>query len=257
MKKISSFKFRTFLIIALSLIGPLYIYGHNCNDEINKESISPAKADKTVGSSKKISILGDSYSTFSEYIPEGFLTWYMPDPTDGRTDVTQVDQTWWNIFINENGYQLEKNNSYSGSTICNTGYDQKDYSDRSFITRVNQLGNPDLIFVYGGTNDSWANSLIGEFVYNDWTSEQLKYFRPATAFLASELKKLYPQAEIVFLINGEDIIKNEIISSLQEICNHYGITYVMINDIEKMSGHPDKIGMRQIVNQIEVALNVK
>ena len=206
---------------------------------------------------KKVSILGDSYSTFSGYIPEDFISWYMPVPKEGRpTDVTEVEQTWWDIFIKKHGYQLEKNNSYSGSTICNTGYNKQDYSDRSFITRTDQLGNPDLILVYGGTNDSWANSPLGEFVYQDWSQEQLKTFRPATAYLANELKQKYPQAQIVFLINGPDILKSEIISSMKEICDHYGLQYVMINDIDKMSGHPDQKGMQQIVEQLEEALGL-
>lgn len=203
----------------------------------------------------KVSILGDSYSTFAGYIPEGFIAWYMPVPKEGRsTDVTKVEQTWWDIFIKNSGYQLETNNSYSGSTICNTGYDKKDYSDRSFITRVGQLGNPDLILVYGGTNDSWANSPLGDFVYSDWTPKQLKQFRPAAAYLANELIQTYPNAKIVFLVNGEDIIKPEVVSSLREICNHYGLQYLMIENIDKMSGHPDQKGMIQIADKLENAL---
>lgn len=223
-------------------------------------SITTQQSDQADSQQKKsplkVSILGDSYSTFAGYIPENFIAWYMPVPKEGRpTDVTSVDQTWWDIFIKENGYELEKNNSYSGSTICNTGYNREDYSDRSFISRVNQLGNPDLILVYGGTNDSWAGSPLGDFVYSDWTDKQLKSFRPATAYLANELKKVYPNARIAFLVNGPDILKPEIIESMQKICNHYGIEYVMIEDIDKMSGHPSQKGMKQIVAQLNEALS--
>lgn len=201
---------------------------------------------------KKVSILGDSYSTFKGYIPEDFIAWYLPVPKEGRpTDVTEVEQTWWDIFIKKHGYQLETNNSYSGSTICNTGYSKQDYSDRSFINRVDQLGNPDLILVYGGTNDSWAGSPLGKYVYEGWTPKQLYSFRPATAYMLSELKRLYPKARILFMVNGPDVLKPEIITSIQEICNHYGVEYVMINDIDKMSGHPDQKGMLQIVDYLD------
>lgn len=206
---------------------------------------------------KKVSILGDSYSTFEGYIPKGFISWYKKVPKKGRpTDVTEVEQTWWDIFLKEHGYVLEKNNSYSGSTICNTGYAGNDYSDRSFISRVDQLGNPDLILVYGGTNDSWAESPLGDFVYENWTKKQLYSFRPAVAFMLSELKRLYPNAEIKVMINGLDITKQEIISSLQEISDHYGIQHIIINDLQKMSVHPDQVGMRQIVEQLDSALNL-
>ena len=248
-------KFIICLILIFSVFHSSCAQGRR--EQINNDStgISIQTTDSLPATPKKVSILGDSYSTFAGYIPENFIAWYMPQPKEGRpTDVTKVEQTWWDIFLKKNGYQLETNNSYSGSTICNTGYEKQDYSDRSFITRVGQLGNPDLILVYGGTNDSWANSPIGEFVYSDWTKNQLKTFRPATAYLLSELQRIYPNAEIVFLVNDENILKPQIISSIREICDHYGVKYVMMNDIEKMSGHPDQKGMLQIAEQLENSL---
>lgn len=202
---------------------------------------------------KKVSILGDSYSTFEGYVPSNFISWYKPIPKKGRvTDVTDVDQTWWKIFIDKNGYELEQNNSYSGSTICNTGYGKKDYTDQSFVTRRTDLGNPDLILVFGGTNDSWADSPIGEYVWDGWTKQQLYAYRPATSYLLSELQKIYPNAEVVVLIN--DMVKPEITESTIEICNHYGVKYVQLHDIAKKSDHPDAKGMIQIVDQLEAVL---
>lgn len=96
---------------------------------------------------KSISILGDSYSTFEGYLqPDTNSIWYYVSPRQ-QTDVTSVKQTWWHKFIKENNYRLCVNNSFSGATICNTGYRNEDYSDRSFITRMDQLGCPDVIFV--------------------------------------------------------------------------------------------------------------
>lgn len=94
---------------------------------------------------KSISILGDSYSTFEGYLqPDTNSIWYYVSPRQ-QTDVTSVKQTWWHKFIKENNYRLCVNNSFSGATICNTGYRNEDYSDRSFITRMDQLGCPDVI----------------------------------------------------------------------------------------------------------------
>lgn len=207
---------------------------------------APCASEETApAAAPKVSILGDSYSTFEGFIPEGYIAWYKPVPKEGRpTDVTQVDQTWWSIFMEENGYELEANNSYSGSTVCNTGYEGKDYSDRSFVNRVGLLGNPDLILVFGGTNDSWAGSPMGEFVWCDWTDEQLKAYRPATACMVSRLQSLYPRARLVLI--GNDEIKDEVKESTAEICAHYGVEYVQLEGIEKMSGHPDRNGMRKI-----------
>ena len=69
-----------------------------------------------------VAVLGDSYSTFQGYIPEGNASWYFTRP-QGDNDVVRVEDTWWHQFCAKNGYELVLNESWSGSTICNTGYD--------------------------------------------------------------------------------------------------------------------------------------
>lgn len=124
-------------------------------------------------SKKSVSILGDSYSTFEGYLqPDTNSIWYYTIPRH-KTDVVSVRQTWWHQFIKENDYRLCVNNSFSGATICNTGYRQADYSDRSFITRMDELGCPDVIFIFGATNDCWAGAPLGEYKYGGWTKEDL------------------------------------------------------------------------------------
>ena len=82
----------------------------------------------------RVSILGDSYSTYQYYIPEGNEPWYFDPVRTDLTDVSDVRQTWWWQVVHDGGFILEKNDSYSGSTICYTGYNDDDYSPRSFIT---------------------------------------------------------------------------------------------------------------------------
>lgn len=95
-----------------------------------------------------VSILGDSYSTFQGHMsPDTNLVWYYSKPKLEQTDVTDVKQTWWQQLIREKGWRLVTNNSYSGATICNRGYDGKDYTDRSFLTRAKTLGSPDVILI--------------------------------------------------------------------------------------------------------------
>ncbi len=203
----------------------------------------------TASAQKKVSILGDSYSTFRGYIPQHYDVYY---PIEGN-DVKAVEQTWWSLFIAGNGYQLEKNNSWSGSTICNTGYGKGDFSDRSFFTRVNMLGNPDIIFVFGGTNDSWAGSPIGEYKYKNWSKSDLYSFRPALAYLLTELKMFYPSAEIYFLLNSE--LSAEINESTFEICRRCDIPVIALKDIDKQMGHPSIEGMKAISDQINEFIN--
>ena len=194
--------------------------------------------------SKKVSILGDSYSTFIGIIPANYSSFY---PND-RNDVTEIGQTWWSLYIQAKGYTLEKNDSWGGTTICGTGYGRMDSSRNNFISRVDSLGNPDLIFVFGGTNDAWANSPMGEYQYSDWTKEDCKNFRPAVACLIDMLKQRYPNAEFCFILNSE--LKESVNESMREICNHYNVKLVELHDIEKQNGHPSINGMKSICEQL-------
>lgn len=195
-----------------------------------------------------VSILGDSYSTFENYIPVGNDTWYATTPWENRTDVVDVKQTWWWQLISEGGYILGVNDSWSGSTISYTGYRGEDYKDRSFITRLPRLGSPDILLIFGATNDSWTDGPIGDFIYENPTLGHLYEFRPAMAKLLSEAQNRFPGTRIVFIINTE--LKDKITSSIIEICRHYGVEYLQLKDIDKLSGHPSVKGMKEIKNQI-------
>ncbi len=194
---------------------------------------------------RKVSILGDSYSTFKGKIPEGYAVFY---PLQGN-DVQNVEETWWSQLISECGYQLEMNNSYSGSTICNTGYNRQDYSDRAFVSRMNELGNPDILFIFGGTNDAWANSPVGEYKYRGIEKKDLYSFRPAMAYLLDGLRSLYPDTKVYFLLNTE--LKEEINESVKTICEHYSVPVIVLHDIDKQISHPSKAGMTSIATQIK------
>ena len=204
---------------------------------------------------KKVSILGDSYSTFYGHVsPAANLCWYGVPGEKKENDVTKVEETWWYRFIHEHGFQLERNNSYSGSTVCHTGYEKADYSDRSFITRMKALGCPDIIFIFGATNDYWAKSPLGEYKYADWSKKDLYSFRPAMAYMLDTMIDYYPNVEIYFLLN--DGLGNEITESVRTICKHYQIDCIELKELDKMSGHPSVKGMKQISEQVKAYMAV-
>ncbi|MBP5719925.1 MAG: hypothetical protein J6W82_02525, partial [Bacteroidales bacterium] len=45
----------------------------------------------TFAQTKKVSVLGDSYSTFKGSNPDGYAPFY----PDANNDVKEVEQTWW------------------------------------------------------------------------------------------------------------------------------------------------------------------
>lgn len=202
-----------------------------------------------VAQTKAVSILGDSYSTYEDFVtPATNELWYYAKNSEQKTDVKNVRQTWWHQVIKENGWRLAVNNSYSGATISYTGYDGNDYSPRSFNTRMDNLGQPDIIFIFGATNDSWAGSPIGDFKYEGIKKADLYEFRPALAHMLRWMTDRYVNTEIYFILNTE--LKDEINTSVKTICEHYGVPVITLTEVDKISGHPSVKGMRQIADQV-------
>lgn len=199
-------------------------------------------------------VLGDSYSTFEGCIPEGYNTWYYKK-IQNPTDVDDVRQTWWKQLLESTDSNLVRNSSFSGTTICNTGY-HGDCSDTSFIGRFDKLvqagyfeENPvDTLFVFGGTNDSWADAPLGELLYADWSKEALFSVLPAVCYLMHRLKSTLPQTRILFVINTG--LKPEIANGIKTACAMFGLENIELKDIAKQDGHPNQEGMTQIKEQI-------
>ena len=76
-------------------------------------------------------------------------------------------------------------------------------------------------------------------------------FRPALACLLDKLQKTYPKATIYSLLNSE--LREEINESMREVCKHYGVQLIELQDIEKQNGHPSIKGMESICQQIIAA----
>ena len=201
----------------------------------------------------RVRILGDSYSTFAGWIPQDYAAFYGP----GIGSVDAVEKTWWHRLLRETGSELLRNGSYSGTTVCNTGYDGCYCPDTSFVGRVQRdLAEPegptDTVLVFGGTNDSWAGSPVGEPCYEGWSEEALRSFAPAFCYLLAYLGTHEPEARVAVLINTE--LRPEIAEAMAEIGQHYGAEVVRLQDIEKTEGHPTARGMEQIKDQVLEAL---
>lgn len=201
-------------------------------------------------------IIGDSYSTFEKFVPDGYGVYYF-EKGRPETDVTKVGQTWWHQVITEANLNLILNNSWSGSTICYTGYNNTDCSkSSSFIYRLHTLiaqgffdkNNIDTVFVFGGTNDSWADAPLGTMKYENWEKDDLYSVLPAICYFLKILKDKLPKADIYCLINTE--LKPEISAGMRKACQIYGITEILFDIIDKSCGHPTIKGMQDIKNTV-------
>ena len=87
----------------------------------------------------KVLIFGDSYSTYTGYVPEGYACYYPPTNLE-RPSLGGVNETWWHSLISETSSELILNDSWSVSTVVYYGYGRADTpKTSSFINRLNKM----------------------------------------------------------------------------------------------------------------------
>ena len=184
--------------------------------------------------SKRVSILGDSISTFaspyesfegSKWAPEGCVTNYPGNRLrypDG--DITEVNQLWWKIVIDYFGWSLGINDSWAGSRISWDGTEDTDsthtrpshvgeniyFGSPTRIGHLGENGTPDIIFIFGGTNDinHLATSQIGTLPTDDPSGYDqtaldalaVDTFKDAVTAMVLRMQYAYPSAKIIALM---------------------------------------------------------
>ena len=202
---------------------------------------------------EKIIIFGDSYSTFKGYIPEGYASYY---PVETHKDIFDASKTWWKMLADETGSEIILNNSWSGSTVCNIGWRGDCSNTSSFICRLNKLkeagffdkNNIDRVFVFGGTNDSWIGNPFGEVKYYDWTNDDLNIPLPGYCYFMDKLLNIVKKEKVHVIVNCG--LKTEFENGIVALCNHYGVGYTLLSEIDKIAGHPTYLGITKIKTQI-------
>ena len=136
----------------------------------------------------KINFLGDS-------ITEGVGT-------------TSPDNIYHALLKKEAGLKIARNYGIGGTRFAiqkGTPERPKDnYVDiNSFCERFDQMDDDaDVVVVFGGTNDSWANAPLGEMMYKDWTTKDLYCVLPAIGYLLNLLKEIENKEISLLYINA-------------------------------------------------------
>ena len=202
----------------------------------------------------RVSIIGDSISTYEGWLTSGYRTYYP------RGTVDSVTQTYWYKLINNlmKNAKLDTNGSWTGSCVtrcANSSYSGNHWYGHEFGARVmtDGLGKPDVIIFFGGTNDS--NNVGGTVLYTGYSSftdssttipedsvfESLfatadaatnltavkalddTTFIPAYIKMIRTLNVMYPKAKVLMLIG--DHIRPSMRSSILKIGAHYNAKY--------------------------------
>ncbi len=215
---------------------------------------------KTLLSGKKVSVIGDSISTYLNVSNNGDANsttasnkvYYGSgkDPVFGHSLDNRVrqSQTWWQKTINNYGMQLNVNNSFSGSWVTDTRPEAAACNDRAVNLHTNSGVKPDIIAAYIGVNDFGSGNRPCNQTFDDafftrvesgnYTSPYVKgdytiptYFDEGYALMIYKMKTAYPDADIFcFTIpatkgrDGELLQKYN--NAIRSIAEHYGFTVV-------------------------------
>ena len=222
---------------------------------------------------KKVSILGDSVSTYDGEIPSGYAHQYP------NGDVTTFSDTWVGQLLEETGMELEVLEAYAGSRVTQTG---ELASGSHFVDdeRISNLGNPDVIIVFGGTNDLFQENppAVGEIPdYFSVSADDFNKaeFAGAYLYLLMKLKERYTNARIyccnvtdftrditsAYWKNGNGLSKQKMGEIISKCCDIAGATFIDLLKCgmtwHNYSGyaydgnlHPNKNGMKLIAEYI-------
>lgn len=229
-----------------------------------------------------VSIMGDSISTYENYIPDGYYNFF---PMDGT--LTDVSETWWKPLVDDLGLELYANASSSGSTCVgdSTGADSPQCGCNAL--RTNGLCGPDealpdMIWVYMGTNDLLRTTPLGD---NDGTRKvtegQVGHFSDAYTLILDKLLRKYPDTRIycftltqignwgtetpfVEYVNAAGLCAEDYNACIRQIAANKGCEVVELYDcgievgnLQSMAPdgvHPSPEGMRCIENAVRSAL---
>lgn len=161
----------------------------------------------------KLSLLGDSISSYIGTVPSGNDTYYKGN----NSGVSSPDQMWWSVLCALTGMNPLVIDGYSGSGV--TQLEDSAHVNKipmSSDTRCGRLHsgsvNPDIILIAGGVNDyTYAMSAQSEpLAWDGITTPVLgNSFTEAYACMIKKLQTNYPQAMVIplttwFTMRGDD-----------------------------------------------------
>ena len=180
-------------------------------------------------------VLGNSISTYYDYLPPGYAVYY----TAGREkdDGIQVGDQWWMQLSRLSGLSFLANASWSGSRVAADELNSNaPFLSNHRVKALGRAGAPDFIFIAGGTND-WSISRVplGEYRTENFTDSVT--FRGAYQRLLWKLTTWYtdvrvvclsilPRAESVTQKNGKGWSQADANASIKHIAEQFGQYYI-------------------------------
>lgn len=202
----------------------------------------------------KIALIGDSITTWQGYTPYPNNYQY---PKAKYTDLTSVEQSYWWKLIYEKmpSAELDVNTSYTGT--CIQEHNSKGHPGYCFLRRYDDMEDPDVVLINGGTNDSRSYELpVGSHNF-DLSLEELDEYQFAQAYdkLIRLIRRDYPKAKIMIIIGDAMQSYPKYRDVAIELASHYNLPYAMVMFADRNAStydgvHPNAKGMQEMADQI-------
>lgn len=227
----------------------------------------------------RISVIGDSISTFRSWIPINYKVYYWDNrAVDSKTSDVTWEKTYWGALATRffDDAIIEKNIAWSGS--CTSNCDDQSKTP-GFTTRFadSGIGAPDVVLIHGGTND-WNRNLNADkpnvdntegFSYSQYVTDaamnrlfnadindlDTKCYLDSYVKLVRMIHAENPQAKIVCVIGDRPDLA--MVDGVKRIADHYDFCRYSdfrtrgYNTLPKFSGsHPTAAGHAIMASEI-------
>lgn len=217
-------------------------------------------------------VLGNSISTYYDYLPDGYAVYYTADRE--RSHGIQVGDTWWMQLSRLSGLTFLANASWSGSRVaCDVLGSNAPFLSNHRMKALGRAGVPDFVFIAGGTND-WSTSKVPLGQYRTENFTDSVSFRGAYQRLLWKLTTRYPQTKIVCLSifprgngindrNSQGWSQADANASIRYIAEQFGQYYIDCTNVAWSSDwnaytldwlHPSTAGATLLATHINNAL---
>ena len=208
---------------------------------------------------KKLSILGDSISTYLGVSNDGSANSTLIYNPCYYKEPFPVDKTYWKRLIDELGFTLCVNNSWSGGNLSDRENPDSGVNRAANLSRDDGTA-PDFIIVFMGTND------LGRRVELSVFSEDYKR-------TLRTIQTIYPSAKVccvnipdrdIFLKERAELFNSAIDAAVKALGGNFFVADLfrsrLNNDFYYMNTldglHPDEDGMRIIAEIISESIKV-
>ncbi len=186
----------------------------------------PAGVDAQGSQLKKVSLMGDSITTFKGYMfsdKDYKMNHWYPQASTTSSPILNEQETWWwkLIYDKMTDARLEASNTFSGTTVTYTK-EKLDGMSRDVDSRINSnsfqgrahygFGDPDVLIFYGGRNDYGlfggnSDSLLGSYTaealqaaYDTASGEFFANYSQGFVAVLRDFHAAHPEARILVLV---------------------------------------------------------